>query len=136
MPSKWKSRVPEFLRDDTRARRVALRAAANPLRSAVMRGLRGGYTSGAFVTGRVMNSVTISPVFELEENVLAIKVGTNVMYALYWELGHFNLFTGKYERVEVWRPALFDSRQEVREAFVRRYTKEMEKYRSRSGRKR
>lgn len=128
--AKWTSHAREFIRDDARAKRLALRAGANVLRNAVMRGLRGGYTSGAFVTGRVMNSVTISPVLELGGGVMGIKVGTNVMYALYWELGHWNLFTGKYERVEVWRPALFSSRKEVREAFVNRYTREMAKWRA------
>lgn len=96
-----------------------------------MRGLRGGYTSGLFVTGRVMNSVTISKAFEIAPGVFGIKVGTNVLYALFWELGHWNLFTGKYERVEVWRPAMFGARQEMREAFARRYTKEMQKWRAR-----
>lgn len=32
------------------------------------------------------------------------QVGTNKIQALYWELGHHNLFTRKHERFRVWEP--------------------------------
>ena len=73
------------------ATNAGLKAAAYVYYNEVKRALAGGYTSGDFVTGRVLNSVTVGDVQDH-----AIDVGTDVMYALYWEIGHHNIFTRKY----------------------------------------
>lgn len=107
-----------------RARAAALIAAATVLVNAVKRGLTGGYTSGDFVTGNVRSSVTRSePVITPAEG--SIQVGTNVDYAVFWEVGHINLFTRKYERVEVWYPALRDNTEAMRAAYARVFARSM-----------
>ena len=100
------------------ARRAGLIAAAQVLVSAVKLGLRGGYKSGRFVTGNVNASVTTSePTITPSEG--RIDVGTNVRYALFWELGHQNAWTRKYERKEVWYPALRDNAERMHDAYAR-----------------
>jgi DNA-binding Lrp family transcriptional regulator len=98
-----------------RARSAGLIAAATVYVNAVKLGLRGGYTSGAFVTGNVINSVTRSEPDLVRGEIL---VGTNVLYALYWELGHINLFLRRYVRKEVWMPALSESAARMRDAYA------------------
>lgn len=95
-----------------------LLAAANVVETKVKEGLRGGYTSGDFVTGLVLNSVTHSEP-TLGGAGAYILVGTWVSYALYWELGHQNLFTRRFERVEIWMPALLSTRAQQLAAFQR-----------------
>jgi hypothetical protein len=102
------------------ARDAGLRAAANVVANEVKRGLRGGYTSGAFVTGRVLASVNTSEPYDVV-NGRAIAIGTDVMYALFWELGHDNIFTRKHERKEVWVPALYSTRQAQLDAYARAF---------------
>lgn len=92
---------------------AGLTAAGYVYANTVKRALAGGYTSGDFVTGRVMNSVTVS---EPEGN--EVDVGTDVDYALFWEMGHHNLFTRKFERVEIWRPAIDAMGEEMSDVFA------------------
>lgn len=99
------------------ATRAGLLAAAYVVYNEVKSRLRGGYTSGAFVTGNVLNSVTIAPPI-LEGNAMVVRIGTNVDYALFWEVGHFNLFTRRFERVEIWVPAFLDTIEQQRQAFL------------------
>lgn len=99
---------PEFLAFAERFRRgvdSGLVAAAYVYRNEMVRRLMRGYTSGNFVTPHVARTVQVSPLLDVEGNRVVL-VGTNVMYALYWEAGHFNLFTRRHERVEHWREAL------------------------------
>lgn len=102
------------------AARKGLLAAAYPVRNQVKRNLRGGYTSGDFVTGTSLNHVTIGQVFQ-DGTGWAIKVGTDLLYNIFYELGHYNIFRRKFTRVEKWRPALVDSRLESMQAFNRVY---------------
>jgi hypothetical protein len=85
----------------------ALIAAGQVYRNAMTQELQGGYTSGDFYSGMqgIAGSVAVSePQYD---GVSAfVVVGTNHLYGKYWELGHQNLFTRKYERVEKWRPTL------------------------------
>jgi putative ubiquitin-RnfH superfamily antitoxin RatB of RatAB toxin-antitoxin module len=116
--------IAALLRKHRAAQQAGLKAAAYIVYNEVKRGLRGGYTTGDFVTGNVLNSVTISAIVE-ESGVFGIRVGSNVPYALYWELGHHNAWTRKFERVEVWRPALVDTRDEQAAAYARAYKRSM-----------
>jgi hypothetical protein len=108
------------------AGRRGIIAAAYIVSNNVKRNLRGGYTSGEFVTGQSINAVTISDPFRLGPN-WGIRVGTNLLYNLFWELGHMNIFTHRFERVEKWRPALFDSRDAAAAAYARVYIETMER---------
>lgn len=116
----WRSNLPQLMRAMDDAAQKGLLAAAYPVSNQVKRNLKGGYTSGDFVTGASVNHVTIGQVFR-EGNGWAIRVGTDLLYNLFWELGHHNIFTRKFERVEKWHPALVDSRFESAQAFNRVY---------------
>ncbi len=150
MSATWASDLPNFTAGRISAVDAGLIAGAQVLLNAVRRKLRGGYTSGAFFTGVSMNSVTRSdPV--TEDGVRVIRVGGKPMYLLYWELGHYNIFTsrkglrdkvggrfrlaarfnrktkrrGKYERQERFRPALVESRTKIAEEFAATYKRFM-----------
>lgn len=116
--SAYRSFSPDVRRRYLRAIDGGLIAQAEVYRNAVKRELTGGYTSGDFVTGNVLNSVTrTEPRYDGRGH--AITVGTNVLYALFWELGHYNLFTRRFERVEIWRPKMAETAQAQRAAFAR-----------------
>ena len=90
-------------------------AAAYVYRNAVVERLMGGYTSGNFSHGGagVAGSVTIGQ----GTTASSIEIGTNVPYAGYWEFGHMNVFTRKYERVEHWRLAFEEVQDAMAAAF-------------------
>jgi hypothetical protein len=121
----YQSHLPAVRSRLQQATGAGLLAAAAVVENRVKRELRGGYTSGAFVTGHVMSSVTHS---EPAEDALGafILVGTNLNYALFWEVGHMNLFTRRFERVEIWMPALLETRAEQRAAYQRAYGRTFE----------
>jgi hypothetical protein len=91
----------------------------------VKKNLHRGFTSGAFVTGKSEAAVTITDPFQLGR-AWGIRVGTNFKSNLEWEVGHFNIFLKQFVRVERWRPAMMDSREEQRRAFARAYIKTAE----------
>lgn len=105
------------------AQQKALTAMAYPVYNAVKRSLRHGYHSslgnwGNFVTGNSLNHVTVSPVKQSDDGA-SISVGTDLLYPLYWELGHHNLFTRHFERDEKWAPAYEATKQEAFAAYAR-----------------
>ena len=120
----YQSNLPQIMARMQAATMAGLLAAAAVVENRVKEALRGGYTSGRFVTGHVLASVTHSEP-EIGPNGAFILVGTDVMYALYWELGHRNLFTRKFERQERWVPAFFGSRAEQLAAYQRAYLRIM-----------
>lgn len=111
-----------------RASVMALRAAAqvivNGLKDPKPDGLRGGYTSGAFVTGNVLNSIFVTDP-ERDGNVWVIFVATDVMYAVYWEYGHYNIFLRKFVREQRWLPTLNRKANDALTAYQRVYAREM-----------
>ena len=105
------------------AQTKALTAAAYPVYNEVKRQLRHGSPSslgnwGDFVTGNNSNHVTISPIQYNPDGAL-IKVGTDLLYPLFWELGHHNIFTRHFERDEKWKPAYEATRQQAFDAYAR-----------------
>lgn len=114
-----------FFTRHERAQAAGMIAAAQVIINAVKRGLTGGYTSGDFVTNNVRGSVTRSEPYAIAGGY-GIQIGTNVKYALFWELGHYNLFTGRYERVEVWLPAFLNNLEAAMAAYARVYRRVME----------
>lgn len=79
-----------------------LRAAAIVVQNQAKRNVRGGFKSGDFVTGELMRSIT----HRLEWDARRAVVGTTKKYGAFWELGHHNAFTRKYEREPWLGPAL------------------------------
>jgi hypothetical protein len=52
-------------------------------------------------------------------------VGTHIIEALYWELGHHNAFTRKYERRELWKPTALSQAEAMRTTFARVFARFM-----------
>lgn len=113
---KFEDNSSDFLRCVDHASKEALKAAAYVYYNAVKSKLKGGYTTGNFVTGLGLNAVTRTEPTPAEAGY-EIVVGTNVDYAVYWELGHHNVFTRKYERVEIWLPSYWEYAEKIREEF-------------------
>ena len=116
----YSSNLPAITSRMKAARGQGLLAAAAVVENEVKERLRGGYTSGDFVTGASLAAVAHSEPQEDGEGAF-ILVGTNLFYNLFWELGHMNLFTHRFERKEVWMPALLSTRQQQLAAFQRVY---------------
>lgn len=118
----YRSNLPEVVSRLRRARMAGLIAAATVLLNAVKRGVTGGYTSGAFYTGASRASVIrTEPDLDRGE----ILVGSDVPYMLYWEVGHYNIFTRRFERKEVWFPALRDHKLEIETAYGQAFAREL-----------
>lgn len=102
-----------------RAQDAGLVAASVLLQNRVKVALRKGYTSGDFITGRSVNAVARTLPHDAAAGGRQVEVGTSLLYNLYWELGHVNLFTRRYQRVEKWRPTLLDSRTDLQREYAR-----------------
>jgi hypothetical protein len=104
----------------------ALIGAGQVYRNAMTEALQGGYTSGAFYSGMqgIAGSVSVSEP-QRDPQGAYIVVGTNAVYGKHWELGHMNLFTGKFERVEKWRPTLESKAGEIIAKYAAVYGKLM-----------
>lgn len=120
----YESRKPEVVSLLHRARSAGLEAAIQPVADAVRAGLKGGFTSGDFDTGESVEHVKTSAVTETTDGA-AIRVGTDLVYNLVWEVGHVSLFSRKFERVEVWMPALVSTRDAQQSAFIAGHRKVM-----------
>jgi hypothetical protein len=133
----YRSNLPNVKSQMQRATEAGLIAAAAVVENKVKEGLAGGYTTGNFVTGTSVSSVNHSEP-EVGPNGAFILVGTDVMYALFWEVG-FVPARGVFspgiggsthgpigmQRKEVWLPALFSTRAEQLAAFQRTYQRFM-----------
>ena len=117
-----------FAQRHARAIDAALEAGAqeliNGLKDDKPLGLTQGYTSGDFVTGNLLNSIQATDPYT-EKGTRHIRVYTDVLYALYWEMGHQNVFTRKYERQERWGPTLQRKDEDIFAAYARVYQRFM-----------
>ena len=111
-----------FAERHKRATDAALEAGAqeliNGLKDTKPLGLTQGYTSGDFVTGNVLNSIQSTDPYT-EKGTRHIRVYTDLLYALYWEMGHINAFTKKYERQERWGPTLQRKDEDIYRTYAR-----------------
>jgi hypothetical protein len=117
--AKWTSSLGEFTRKLEEAQKKGLVAAAQVYVNEVKRGLRGGYTSGAFVTGESINRVTRGEPEQEAGGEWYIRVGTTLLFNLFWELGHHNIFTRHFEQKQVWGPVFEETQDAQREAYVK-----------------
>ena len=101
------------------AQDAGLVAASVLLQNRMKVALRKGYTSGDFITGRSVNAVARTRPHDADGGGRQVEVGTSLLYNLFWEIGHVNRWTRKYERVEKWRPTLLDSRTDLQREFAR-----------------
>ena len=106
---------------------AALKAAAqeliNGLKDQKPEGLTGGYTSGDFVTGKSLGEIFATDPMSSPGGKRLIFVSTDSPFAVYWEMGHVNLFSRKYEREERWGPTLSRKYDDCMEAYARVYSR-------------
>jgi len=135
----WQSRIPDLVKGWDLAERAGLRAAGNEMAKIIRPRLRGGYKGGQFQIGGsrvgelhgehrgspVASSVRVQ--IKRGRGTLAAKVVGNLT-ALFWEIGHHNIFTRQYERVEIWRPALIENRDRVAQWFAAAMKKRLALY--------
>lgn len=115
MSVEFTSNLGAFLGATERAMKSGLIAAAETYVAPVKERLQKGYTSGAFTTGNMANSVARGEP-EVTSDGASIAVGSTQVeppYGLYWEVGHHNVFTRKFERVEVWVPIAVQMREQL-----------------------
>jgi hypothetical protein len=89
-------------------------------------GLRGGYTSGAFVTGNLLGSIQATDPYT-DKGVRAILVFTDLAYAEYWdrERGHYNIFSRRQEQESRWKPTLRRKDEDILAVYARVYRRSM-----------
>lgn len=87
-------------------------------------GLRGGYTSGRFVTGNLLGSIQATDPYT-DKGQRHISVYTDLDYAKFWEEGHNNRFTRRREQEERWRPTLQRKDEDILAVYARVYTRSM-----------
>jgi hypothetical protein len=87
-----------------------------------------GYTTGNFASGEAAD-IKLGAL-ETRGGVRRIAVYSPARrygedgehnYPAYWELGHFNVFTGRFERVETFRPAAEAVADEIPRILVRQF---------------
>lgn len=110
----WASYYREVQRLHKRFAIVALRAAAITVRNEAKRNVRGGFSSGKYVTGRLFNSIE----YVIDYSMFEAKVGTVVNYGAFWELGHWNPFVRKYLRYRWLAPAFVQTTREQQKNVV------------------
>jgi hypothetical protein len=123
LPAEFRSNLGAFIGATERAIKSGLIAAAESYMAEVRTELLKGYTTGDFVTGHVAGSVDKGPV-EKTPDGYGIAIGSNVDYALYWEVGFvpargvFSPGVGTVtqgpigvQRKEVWVPKMVEMRE-------------------------
>jgi hypothetical protein len=119
----WTSNVRAFADALERATAEGLEEAAQMLARVIREKVAAGYTSGKFATGA--SAATIQVIVKPGETPGEFKVtiGTDSEVVAAWELGHHNLFTRQYERVEHWRRSAEDVAARAADIVRERLTK-------------
>lgn len=119
MSAKLTDRSPEFRARYREAARLGVDAAANVLEREVARAHDARYYKGGAFRGTLLvkQSIRRSPPEATPQGWVS-KVGTNKLPALFWELGHMNLFTRKFERVRLWVPTAQANVERMRRNFA------------------
>jgi hypothetical protein len=125
----WTSNLSELNRLFDHAEDAGLVAAAQVGVTATKKALIGGYTSGEFATGESARNVKSSAPYQ-DGIGRAIRYGTNLLFNLFWELGHHNIFTRKFERVEKWVPTFNANHENMRAAYARAFQRVIDKFRA------
>ncbi len=127
MPVKFTNNAARFAFDFEFARRQGVIACGNLLVRRLKKAFGPSYyKGGAFrdtlkvkasiqrdddpTLGREGWSIRVGSKFgKPQEKAAGVKRGKAWMVPLYWELGHYNVFTRRYERNEIFRPTGVDS---------------------------
>jgi hypothetical protein len=117
--TKFTDRSAAFRARYREAARLGVDAAANTLEREVAKAHDSTYYKGGAFRGtlQVRQSIRHSPPQDTPTGWVS-KVGTNKLPALFWELGHMNLFTRKYERNRIWVPTAQANIERMRRTFA------------------
>lgn len=116
---KMVNRSKQVLKAYENASRLGMDAAANVYEREVKRAHSDHYTSQAFRgTLQVRQSIRRTKPMKDKDGWYS-RVGTKLRQPLYWEMGHQNLFTGRFMRREIWKPAAIAQAQAIRDAYAR-----------------
>lgn len=96
--------------------RGALQASAVVVQNQARMNAQGGFKTGRFVT-QGWTSITYEIVGD--GPAMTARVGTTLKHFMYWELGHHNAFTRRYERKEWLLPAVMNGRVLQQQAALR-----------------
>lgn len=73
------------------------------------------YKGGAFRNTLGIRASIRRTTPEKHNGIWQTRIGTKFVEALYWELGHYNVFSGKQEPpVKIWMPTLLEQREAIR----------------------
>ena len=127
MPVKFTNNAAQFVGDLDKARRNGVIACGGLLVRRLKKAFGPGYYKGgrfrdtlkvkasiqrddAPKLGREGYEIRVGPKFgDPQEKAANVKRGKAWMVPLYWELGHYNIFTRRHERREIFRPTGVDS---------------------------
>lgn len=102
-----------------KASRLGMDAAGNVYEREVKRAHSDHYTSQAFrATLNVRQSIRRTAPTKGRQG-WTVDIGTKLPQPLYWEMGHQNLFTRKYERRRIWVPTLIAQARAISDAYAR-----------------
>ena len=101
MGATYKSHIPEFKQRLNAAIERSMKDSAEAFRLAIQAKIADGFTSGQFTTGRLAaGEPLVSNVSVNEKGNYEVSVGTNDLVLIAWTLGHYNVFTKRFERVD------------------------------------
>lgn len=120
MPVDRVDRSREVVGRGREAGRLAMDASANYLMNQVRKAFGSDYYKG----GAFRSTLQVKQSIRRQGpnwvgNGWESTVGTKLIEALYWELGHYNVFTRKRERVQIWEPAARESVDGIRSTYAR-----------------
>lgn len=102
-----------------KASRLGMDAAGNVYVREVKRAHSDHYTSQAFRSTLLVKQSIRRDAPKKERAGWSIEIGTKLKQPLYWEMGHINHFTKKYERRRIWVPTLIAQAQAISDAYAR-----------------
>jgi hypothetical protein len=148
MPVTFTNNAQQFVGDLDKARRNGVIACGNLLERRLKKAFGSSYyKGGAFrdtlkvkpsikrddapALGREGYEIRVGPRFgKPQQKAAGVKRGKAFMVPLYWELGHYNVFTRRYERREIFRPTGVDSTPALQAEYAKTVTRYLAKWRA------
>lgn len=94
-------------------------AAANLMQREVVKAFGSDYYKGGAFRSTLQVKQSIRRQVMASPTGWVALIGTKIKEALYWELGHPNIFTRKFERVQIWVPTALANADNARQEFAK-----------------
>lgn len=126
MPVKIVDRSAKVLTTFDDASRIGLAAAGNVLVREVKKAFGSDYYKGGAFRSTLQVRASIRRTDPVRDGGgWSLEVGTKILEALYWELGHYNIFTRKHERVRIWEPTMLEQAGAMRAEYAKIVSRKM-----------